>query len=211
MLKVVTVTPRYDETVTLPHAVRFPVEMIPPENFDADRLETWPTTAGRLEFVDGRLLYTPPCGDEQQDTVTDVVITLGAWVRRNPDYVLGTNEAGMRLAGATRAADAAIWRRADLGKYTGRLRRVAPVLAVEVAGDATSDTEAALREKAGWYLAVGAAVVWIVLPESKTVVVVNRSGSTSFGADAKLAPVAELPGLEPNVSELFVQISEREP
>jgi Uma2 family endonuclease len=207
----VTVAPRYDETVTLPHAVRFPVEMIPPENFDAERLETWPTIAGRLEYVNGRLLYMPPCGDEQQDTVTDVVITLGGWVRQNPDYVLGTNEAGMRLAGSTRAADAAIWKRADLGKYTGGLRRVAPVLAVEVAGDATSDTETALREKASWYLAVGVAVVWIVLPESKTVVVVDRSGSTAFGAEARLPRITELPGLEPGVSELFVQISAREP
>lgn len=206
-----TVAPRYDETVTLPHAVRFPVEMIPPENFDAERLETWPTTAGRLEFVDGRLLYMPPCGDEQQDTVTDVVITLGGWVRRNTDYVLGTNEAGMRLAGATRAADAAIWRRADLGKYTGGLRRVAPVLAVEVAGDATSDTEAALREKASWYLAVGVAAVWIVMPEPKAVVVVNRNGSTSFGAGARLPPIPELPGLAPDVSALFVQIDTRRP
>jgi Uma2 family endonuclease len=207
----VTVAPRYDETVTLPRAVRFPVEMIPPENFDADRLETWPNTSGRLEFVNGRLLYMPPCGDEQQDTVTDVVITLGAWVRRNPSYVLGTNEAGMRLSGATRAADAAIWKRADLGKYSGGLRRVAPVLAVEVAGDATSDTEAALREKASWYLGVGVSAVWIVLPESKTVIVVNRNGSEVFGVDARLPPTRELAGLEPAVSDFFVQIGLREP
>lgn len=111
--------PRYDETIMLPRAVRFPVEMIPPDGFDGERLETWPSITGRLEYVDGRLLYAPPCGDEQQDTVTDVVITLGSWVRAHAEFVLGSNEAGMRLLGATRAADAAIWKRADTGAYTG--------------------------------------------------------------------------------------------
>src|SRR5207249_8239736 len=124
----------YDETISLPRAVRFPVELIPPPGFDADRLETWPSVVGRLEFVDGRLLYMPPCGDLQQDTVTDVIITLGIWVRAHPEYVLGTNEAGMRLSGATRAADVAVWRRADVGAYSGGLRRVPPLLAVEVTG-----------------------------------------------------------------------------
>ena len=127
--------------------------MLPPEGFDADTLETWPKVVGRLEYVDGRLLFMPPCGDFQQDTVTDVVITLGAWVRRHREFVLGTNEAGMRLGDATRAADAAIWRRSDLGAYDGGLRRVPPVLAVEVAGADGGDSEEALREKAKWGIA----------------------------------------------------------
>ncbi len=60
---------RYDETITLPRAVRFPVELVPPHGFDAESLETWPRVVGRLEWVNGRLLYMPPCGDRQQDTV----------------------------------------------------------------------------------------------------------------------------------------------
>ncbi len=127
----------YDEMLALPRAVRFPVELLPPPGFDAERIETWPRVPGRLELVEGRLLYTPPCSDVQPDTVTDVVITLGAWVRAHPAFVLGSNEAGMRLRGSTRAADAAIWRRADLGAYVGGLRRQPPLLAVEVAGQTT--------------------------------------------------------------------------
>src|SRR5262245_25962329 len=121
----------YEETITLPRALRFPVELRPPRGFDPERLETWPRLAGRLEHVGGRLFFMPPCGDVQQDTVTDVVITLGAWVRAHPEFALGTNEAGMRLRGETRAADAAIWRRSDLGALTGGLRRVPPLLAIE--------------------------------------------------------------------------------
>ena len=127
-----TAVPIYDDVITLPRAIRFPIEMIPPAGFDPGRLDTWPSVTGRLEHVNGRLLFMPPCGDLQQDTTTDVVITLGAWVRNHPEFVLGTNEAGMRLGGATRAADAAIWRRSDLGPYEGGLRRTPPVFAVEV-------------------------------------------------------------------------------
>jgi Uma2 family endonuclease len=201
---------RYDEVISLPRAVRFPVEMIPPADFDPGELETWPQVEGRLEYVDGRLLYMPPCGDFQQDTATDVVIALGDWVRRHSDFVLGGNEAGMRLKGATRAADAAIWRRADLGAYRGGLRRVPPVLAVEVAGADEGDSERALRKKADWYIDARVAVVWIVLPRSQEVLVVSADGEKRLSIGKKLPAHPALPGLTPKVSELFVQIRSRE-
>lgn len=201
---------RYDEVISLPRAVRFPVEMVPPAGFDARRLETWPKVVGRLEYVDGRLLFMPPCGDFQQDTVTDVVITLGAWVRRHREFVLGTNEAGMRLGEATRAADAAVWRRSDLGAYEGGLRRVAPLLAVDVAGVDDGDSERALREKAKWYLSVGVSVVWLVLPEQRSVIVISTEKEQSYGGDETLESHAALPRLSPKASDLFVQISTRD-
>lgn len=200
------VAPRYDETITLPRAVRFPVELIPPEGFDQERLETWPSLAGRLEVVEGRLLYMPPCGDEQQDTVTDVVITLGSWVRAHRDFVLGSNEAGMRLGGSTRAADAAIWRRLEAGPRTGGLRRHPPVLAVEVAG--AEEPEQALREKADWYLANGVSIVWLVLPRSREVVVITGGGERRYGLGETLESQPALPDLTPAADELFVQLSQ---
>jgi Uma2 family endonuclease len=203
---------RYDEVISLPRAVRFPVEMIPPEDFDPEKLETWPQVVGRLEYVDGRLLFMPPCGDFQQDTTTDVVITLGAWVRQHPEFVLGSNEAGMRLEGATRAADAAVWRRAELGAYEGSLRRVPPVLAVEVAGADEGDSESALRTKAGWYLSAGVAVVWILLPRSREVLVISPKGEKRLSirtSRARMPAHPALPDLRPKVSELFVQVRAR--
>ena len=201
---------RYDEIISLPRAVRFPVEMTPPAGFDANELETWPKVVGRLEYVDGRLLFMPPCRDFQQDTVTDVVITLGAWVRRHSDFVLGTNEAGMRLGDATRAADAAIWRRADVGAYVGRLRRVPPVLAVEVAGADEGDSEDALREKAKWYLSVGVSVVWVVFPEEREVLIISSDQEARVSADQKIPAHPTLPDLELKASELFVQVRSRD-
>ncbi|HYC54098.1 MAG TPA: Uma2 family endonuclease [Candidatus Binatia bacterium] len=200
-----TVTERYQQTIVLPRAVQFPVEMLRPEGFEEDRLETWPKVTGRLECVEGRLLYMPPCEDLQQDTVTDVVVALGAWSREHRDFVLGTNEAGMRLNDATRAADAAIWRRADLGAYTDGVRRVPPVLAVEVAGE--DEPEPMLMRKASWYLDAGVEVVWIVLPESRELVVVDAAGQTRLTTAAASPQHASLPGLALRVADLFVQIS----
>jgi len=197
----------YDDVVVLPRAVRFPVEMIPPEGFDAERLETWPRVAGRLEWVDGRLLFMPPSGDLQQDTTTDVVITLGGWVREHPGFVLGTNEAGMRLGGATRAADAAIWRRSDLGSYTGGLRRVPQILAVEVAEATQGDTEELLREKASWYHGVGVEAVWILLPESREAIVSSPGHESRVSGDDRLPEPPGLSGLQPRARELFAQIA----
>jgi hypothetical protein len=172
---------------------------------DPARPETWPKIVGRLEWVDDHLVARPPCADEQQDTVTDVVIALGAWVRAHPEFVLGTNEAGMRLGGATRAADAAIWRRADVGAHTGGLRRHPPVLAVEVAG--TDEPEALLREKASWYLGVGVDAVWIVLPRTREVVSVTASGEIRARGDEAIEGIAALPGLIVRARELFVQLA----
>jgi len=151
----------------------------------------------------------PPCGDFQQDTATDVVITLGKWVRQHPEFVLGTNEAGMRLQGATRAADAAVWRRKDLGAYQGGFRRVSPVLAVEVAGADEGDSEIALRNKAKWYLGAGVAVVWIVLPRSQEVLVVSGENEKRLSIQKRIQAHASLPGLRPKVSEFFVQLRAR--
>jgi Uma2 family endonuclease len=198
------VVARYDETITVPRAVRLPVELVPPDGFDPGRVETWPAVAGRLEYLDGRLLYMPPCGDVQQDTVTDVVITLGSWIRTTPGFLLGTNEAGMRIGGATRAADAAIWRSSEASVRTGDLRRTAPLLAVEVAG--LGEDEGALRDRARWYLDVGVEVVWLVLPATREVVVLTRDSDTRHGPGARLPPSAALPGLLPGVDEMFVQL-----
>jgi Uma2 family endonuclease len=191
----------YQETITLPRAREFPVALRPPPGFVADRLETWPKLDGRLEYVEGRLLFMPPCGEAQQDTVGDVVMTLGPWVRAHPELVLATHEAGMHLGGSTRGEDVAIWRADALGPSSGGLRKVPPVLAVEVAGQ--DDDEASLRDKAAWYLAHGVVVVWLVIPDTREVVVATSGGDVRVGRGERLPPHPELPGLAVPTDELF--------
>ena len=194
-----------EEWIAVPRSVRFPVELTPPEGFDAEDPATWPRVEGRLEWVGGRLLYMPPCGDMQSFTVGDLVFVLGSWTRSHPEFVVGTNEAGIRFGEDSRGADGALFRRADLGPLTGKFVRVPPVLAVEVSGP--DEREAALREKARWYLQMGVAVVWIVLPDSREVVVVSVAADTRHRMGERLPADPRLPGLTPEVDELFRQVT----
>jgi Uma2 family endonuclease len=183
--------------------VRFPIELRP-LGLNVDEPSTWPVAEGRLELVEGRLLYMPPCADIQQDVAVDVVHLLRAWSEAHPDYVVGGNEAGMKLGADIRAADAAVWLRARVGPSVGRLRHAPPTLAVEVAGQ--DEDEGVLREKAGWYLRSGVAVVWLVLPESREVAVLRSTGELRYQHDQRLAELEELPGLVPEVARFFAQL-----
>ena len=195
----------YCEPVPVPRGgVRFPLELTPPEAFRADEPATWPAVAGRLEFIAGRLWLMPPCGDEQQDVAASLVGLLEPWSVAHPEFVVGANEAGMILGGEVRAADAAVWRRDHAGPRTGGYRRSAPILAVEVAG--RDEGEAELLPKARWYLEHGVAVVWIVLPLAREVIVVDGAGQTRLGTDDAIEVRDELPGLTSPVARLFRQL-----
>jgi Uma2 family endonuclease len=193
-----------DDEIRLRRAnVRFPVE-IRPDGFVVDDPATWPPAEGRLEYVEGRLLYMPPCADIQQYVATDATFILRSWVASHPEFVVGSNEAGMKLGDSVRAADAAVWRRSALGELTGRVQHVAPVLAVEVSG--TDEEEDVLRLKARWYREHGVAIVWLVLPETREVVVIDESGDQRCAIGEELPPRAELPGLRPAVAAFFSQL-----
>ena len=183
--------------------VRFPVELRP-LGLNGDDPRTWPEAEGRLEWVQGRLLYMPPCADIQQDVAVDLVHVLRSWSDTQSGFIVGGNEAGMKLGRDIRAADAAIWRRAEVGPSTGRLRQVPPVLAVEVAGQ--DEDELSLRDKATWYATNGVAIVWLILPESREVVVFNGATESRYGALEQLPEDSRLPGLSPGVTSFFAQL-----
>ncbi len=146
----------------------------------------------------------PPCADFQQDVAMDVAFVLRSWSETRPEFIVGGNEAGMKLGGDVRAADAAVWRAADVRERSGHVRSVPPVLAVEVAGE--DEEEPVLREKARWSLEHGVSIVWLVLPDTREVIVLTPAGESRFGRGERLAASELLPGLEPDVSRLFVQI-----
>jgi Uma2 family endonuclease len=202
-----TADPHYELVAVPLSGVTLPLPIPVPAGFASDRLDTWPDVEGKLEYVEGRLLYTPPSGDLQQDTCADVIGVLKVWRRSQRHFVIGANEAGIRLGDETRAADVAVWETSALSDYDGRLRRAAPLLAVEVAGK--FDTPGALRDKARWYLSHGSAVVWLLFPLPRQVIVVTSAGETTHELGERLPLRAELPNLEPLVDELFEQVTEK--
>jgi Uma2 family endonuclease len=146
----------------------------------------------------------PPCGDDQQDVAASLLGVLEPWSVAHDDFVVGANEAGMILAGEVRAADAAVWQRSSAGPRTGGYRRTPPVLAVEIAG--RDEDEGVLRDKARWYLDRGVSIVWLVLPATREVVVLDRAGEARLGANDTLPAHPELPALVVTVARLFRQL-----
>jgi Uma2 family endonuclease len=191
-----------DLTVVPRIALRLPVVLPSPDGFDVARPSTWPEVTGRLEFVGGRLEYMPPCGEVQQRTAADVLTELNLWRRsqlHHSQFVVGGNEAGMLLDGEVRAADAAVFR---AGPPNEGFARTPPLLAVEVAG--VDDTVELLRDKARWYLDRGVETVWIVVPQSRSALVITRAGEVT--ASERLPEPTSLPGLAPLVADFFRQI-----
>jgi Uma2 family endonuclease len=78
------------------------------------------------------------------------------------------------------------------------------MLAVEVAG--ADEGEEELREKARWYLDHGVRVVWLVLPETREVLVLETPGESRHGRGLALPAHADLPGLVVRVDDLFAQL-----
>lgn len=184
-------------------SIRFPLRMTIPPGFRAQRPSTWPSVDGRLEFVEGELLFMPPCADYQQDVSAEIVRLLGNWSVEHPEFIVAGNEAGMLLDGEVRGADIAVWRRADVGPHRGKFRRVPPLLAVEVAGE--DEGERALLEKAAWYLDHRVKTVWLAFPEAREVVVVTAR-RTRRCRGATLLDASALPALEISATELFRQL-----
>ena len=191
-------------TIPVPASVRFPIELERPSGFDPEDCATWPSVDGRLEYVEGRLLYLPPCSLAQAAASFSAATTIARWLDERPEFVAGTLEVGMKLGDDTRGADAAVWRRTALGTISGHVARVPPILAVEVEG--RDEREPALRAKAEWYLSHGTEVVWIVLWSTREVVVVRPDADSRHGVEDRLPPHPSLPGLEPEVERFFRQL-----
>ncbi|MBI5481820.1 MAG: hypothetical protein HY906_23390 [Deltaproteobacteria bacterium] len=68
------------------------------------------------------------------------------------------------------------------------------------------EDEVRLRAKARWYLDAGVEVVWLLLPETREVLVLTPAREWRRGRTERLPEVACLPGLAPPVDELFLQL-----
>jgi Uma2 family endonuclease len=176
----------YPETIRVPASVRFPVELEPPEGFRSEDPASWPRIDGRLEWVGGRLLYMPPCGQLQQRVSVSAVTILGQWLEERPEFVVGGNEAGVLLGGDVRGVEAAVWRREAVDPPTTGYARVPPILVIEVGGRQEGEPE--LRAKGKWYLDHGVAVVWAVLPQTREVLVITAGGETRHAVGDRLPP-----------------------
>lgn len=190
--------------VVVPGSVRFPVQLRIDDSFDPLDVRTWPEVEGRLEYVEGRLLFMPPSGQEQGAVTLSASGVLAKWLETHREFRGATLEIGITLGGETRGAAAALWRKGQAASVDKTTLRFAPLLVIEVAGRDEGEPE--LRTKARWYLSHGVRVVWLVLPDAREVVVLREDAEWRYATGDALPEQPELPGLTTAVAELFAQL-----
>jgi Uma2 family endonuclease len=179
------------------------MELPVPEGFQPDDPATWPRVVGRLEYVQGKLLHLPPCCLIQSLVNASTAAIVGNWQADHREFFAGANEVGIVLGGDARGAEAAVWRRDSLGPFTGKLIAVPPILVAEVAG--LDEDEPKLREKAAWYLGHGVKHVWLVLPDTREVVVLDTTGERRLSGN-DMVTCADLPGFAVAAERFFAQL-----
>lgn len=113
----------------------------------------------------------------------------GFVLRRDPDTSVGIDVAYVSAEVATRCPDAPY--------FEGP-----PVLAIEIVSP--SDTQEAIDEKVAVYLETGVAVVWVVNPRFKTVLVYRPDAApVLFSEDQTIDAEPHLPGFRAPVRLLF--------
>lgn len=158
-----------------------------------------------FELIDGDVVEMPPTGIEHGAVTRRVGARLGDFVdARQLGEVVG-GEVGFRLDDTTlRAADCAFISREKMARLTNpeKYAPFAPDLAVEVVSpnDAAQDIQAKVEQ----YLAAGTALVWIIYPSLRRVIVHTPDGhSTSYNESDTLDGGSVLPGLALPVASLF--------
>ncbi len=160
----------------------------------------------RTELVRGRLVVREPAGYEHGRVAAEILLRVATHVRKHGLGTVLAAETGFTLQRApdtVRAPDVAFIR-ADRAPVRGTrgFPELAPDLAVEVRSP--DDRRSEVAEKVADWLAAGAAVVWVVDPEARTVVVhlAGETPRTIHEADT-LSGGDLLPGFEVLVRELL--------
>ena len=124
---------------------------------------------------------------------------LGEVVAGDPGFVLERNEDGRDTV---RGLDIAFLSKSrDLGPPDFSWYEIGPDLAVEVISpnNKTSDTHLKVMQ----LLNAGARLVWLVYPESRTVVVHTEAGASTLHENDTLSGGDVLPGFELRVGDIF--------
>ena len=161
--------------------------------------------AERHELVQGELLVTPPPKHSHSALVSELVITLGQFVRQHNLGRVYTSETGFILAAeppTVRVPDVSFVRRDRMPpKSQEDYIHGAPDLAIEVVSP--SEPAQQLKRKLVQYFEAGCQEAWVVFPEDRETQVFRSS--TSFVVIPAEHPLTTplLPGLQLRLSELL--------
>jgi Uma2 family endonuclease len=164
-----------------------------------------PDDGWRLELVRGHVVREPPAGFDHGGIAALIVAALVKFVQvRKLGRVL-TADSGFILSEkppTVRAPDVAFVRADRLDFDTRRFAPFAPDLAVEILSP--SNTVSEVHDKVLDYLDAGTDLVWVVDPDSRTVMVYrSRSEIRLLRAGEEIDGADVLPGFRCRVAELF--------
>jgi Uma2 family endonuclease len=162
----------------------------------------------RLELSEGELVEMPPAGGKHGGYVFQIGLPVGMHVNQHKlgyvtaaetGYILHINPDGKDTV---RAPDLGFIRAERLpnGLPAGHIP-LAPDFAVEVVSP--TDRASEVEKKVAQYLQYGVRLLWIVYPDTKTVVVYTPNGTQRVGIDGTLDGGDVLPGLEIRMRDIF--------
>ena len=177
----------------------------------AEEFLAFPASDVKAELVRGELRMTPPAGGPHGGVGANLIGMLWSYVRTlNLGRVFGdaTGYELVQLPHTVRVPDASFVRAArlpDTGIEPGLLR-FAPDLAIEVLSP--SETASELEEKLHDYLSSGTALIWIVDPAPRTVMIVGADAPVRWlREEDTLDGGAVIPGFSCKVAEIFEGIA----
>lgn len=153
------------------------------------------------ELIGGEIVKMPPASNTHDLIKSKIHEVLAIYVRANPGLNLTSIvECGVRIDQYnTFIPDAVLVSKTRLPREA-RIFQGAPELAIEVVSP--SDTAAHLKRKVDAYLQAGSIAVWVVFPESKSVMVYSGESVHELKGDQKIE-MAMLPGFSVPVANFF--------
>ena len=164
---------------------------------------------GRFDLLHGELLSMSPTGGEHGEIASDLLVTLGIYVRRQRLGKLYIDETGFLLArnpDTVLCPDIGFVRTERLPPRQERKGRMplAPDLAVEIRSP--TDRRPMIEHKVAAYQAAGVPLIWVIEPAVRRIMVYTlgaeprtlQPGDTLTGGDL-------LPGFATPVADVFEQ------
>lgn len=160
----------------------------------------------RAELVKGRFVEMPRVKPLHGLINAEIIFLLKLWAREAGFVVF--DDSGIittRDPDSVRGPDCFVYRRDDVPADLTAYPETPPSLCVEIRSP--SSTLAELQDKADEYLAIGVAVVWLVMPETESVEVVTADGRSTFDSRETLPGQDALPGLAVDVASIFAFVT----
>ena len=167
----------------------------------------WEQYAGQpYELVYGKLIPLRPSGGKSSEVAVAAAAELYNYARkaRNGGHVTGADGAYALSSNCLRVPDVGFYGSAKAAKITDPQKYLPfpPDLAVEVV--AQNENASELLDKVIQYLEAGTALVWLIYPELKSVVVHFPNFTAKiYTPEGVLSGGDLLPGLQVAVSDLF--------